>query len=85
MTEKDDTASIGVEGDFFLSIGRDIDEIALDTIKSGIFSFWSRWCRFRHNIKLKYKMQSSKCKMKDYFKYSSVCTMHLISALLKQL
>ena len=42
MAEKDDTASVRIKGYFLLSIGRDIHEVALDTIKSSILSFWSR-------------------------------------------
>ena len=55
MTEKDDPASVGVEGDFFFSVSRDVHEIALDTIKSSIFSFWSRygcWSCVRHMMQL---------------------------------
>lgn len=58
MAKEDDSSSVRIKGYFFLSIGRDIHEIALDTVESSIFLFWSRcwglnW--FRHRGEYKYK------------------------------
>ncbi len=39
MAEKHDSSSIRIKGYFFLSIGRDIHEIALDTVESSVFTF----------------------------------------------
>lgn len=56
MTEKNDSSSVRIEGYFLFSIRRDIHEVALDTIESSIFSFWSwgwglNWFRHRGNCK----------------------------------
>lgn len=51
MAKEDDSSSVRIKGYFFLSIGRDIHEIALDTVESSIFLFWNwgyGWSRFRH-------------------------------------
>lgn len=64
MAKEDNSSSVRIKGYFFLSIGRDIHKIALDTVESSIFLFWSRGCRglswFRHRGEYKYKIQNTK-------------------------
>lgn len=55
MAEKDDTASIRIKGYLLFSVGRDIDEIAFDTVKTSIFMFWCWdrcWSCIRHIMQL---------------------------------
>lgn len=45
MAEKYYPSSVRIESDLLFPIGRDIDEIALDTIETAVFAFWRRWGR----------------------------------------